>query len=137
MENIRIGLTLCILCKTCIRVCSKQIIAEGDREALMAAPSQCTLHGHCKAVCPENASYLPSMAQDEFPLPLTEMRSSLLMHFSGFCAPGGPRVPFKIPLRQRLCWREWSRREICANRWQSSEPAVRGGPFTGNARTGA
>jgi nitroreductase/NAD-dependent dihydropyrimidine dehydrogenase PreA subunit len=66
MENVWIDPDRCTFCGTCLPVCSKRIIAEGNGTAIITAPAQCTLCGHCKGVCPENAPQLPALAPEEF-----------------------------------------------------------------------
>jgi nitroreductase/NAD-dependent dihydropyrimidine dehydrogenase PreA subunit len=66
METIWIDEERCTLCGTCIPLCPRRVIEEGDAAVKITDPARCMLCGHCKAVCPENAPQLPALREEEF-----------------------------------------------------------------------
>jgi len=73
MEKVWIDEQLCTLCGTCISLCPRRVIEEGNSTARVTDPARCMLCGHCKAVCPEDAPHFPSLSPEEFePAPSKE-----------------------------------------------------------------
>jgi nitroreductase/NAD-dependent dihydropyrimidine dehydrogenase PreA subunit len=56
----------CILCGSCVDVCTRSIIELGENSARVKAPERCILCGHCKSICPEDAFTLHPLEADEF-----------------------------------------------------------------------
>ncbi|MEW6186573.1 MAG: nitroreductase family protein [Thermodesulfobacteriota bacterium] len=62
----------CVLCGSCVDVCTRSIIELGGDSARIKAPDRCILCGHCKSICPEDAFTLHPLDAEEFESVLPE-----------------------------------------------------------------
>ena len=65
METVQIIQDECILCEICLDVCTRKLITRNG-DTLEVSPEICSLCGHCKAVCPEDAIEIPGLNPDEY-----------------------------------------------------------------------
>lgn len=64
MLDIHIDPEACVLCGTCIDICTRRRLSI-DENTIRIASEPCNLCGHCKAVCPEDAVTFPGLDNEE------------------------------------------------------------------------
>ena len=103
METAWIDEDICTLCGTCILVCPRRVIEEGDAAARIVDPARCMLCGQCKAVCPVDAPQLPSLSAEEFePVPAKEDLPRSNQMWSLYRSRRSTRIYRNEPLKKEL-----------------------------------
>jgi len=119
MYTVSVDKDRCTLCGLCIPVCVRRILEEGDGAIRVTDPALCILCGHCKAICPEDAPWFPSLNAEEFSP-----------------APGPDNLPKPLQLmalfRSRRSTRIYQRRLVEREKLEGVLEAGRFAPSGGN-----